>query len=416
MALNIFGDAPQSLTGLLGEQATEDLRKKALTTGLINAAIGYIAQPKTGGYGSALPYLGRALMAGQQGAQGVYEGAITDFDRQQKISEMQRKQQQREAQEQFLEQYSSSLPENQRAAVKAYPELGAKIAESSIVPGKRETIIAPNGQLIYKDTGEVVTQQSFAALDKGTSKQQDYNFYAQQETAAGKRPLSFNQWDLQTAAASAPKSTINVGGTGVAPKKIDEKFADQFVDWTVGGGFSDVQKSLTQLGSAVQALEKAPEGSITGKLVGVTPDSALKLVNPTAAATKEAVEEVVQRNLRLVLGAQFTEKEGERLISRAYNPSLSQKENARRVKLLQEQIFEAAQAKQDAVDYYNQNGTIYGWKGKVFNSTGDFLNEYNKRLTGKKTPIATPSVKVPSGVDQKVWNVMTPEEKALWQN
>ena len=97
MAFNIFGDAPQSLTGLLGEQATEDLRKKALTTGLINAAIGYIAQPKTGGYGSALPYIGRALMAGQQGAQGVYEGAITDWERQQKIAEMKRQQQQRES-------------------------------------------------------------------------------------------------------------------------------------------------------------------------------------------------------------------------------------------------------------------------------------------------------------------------------
>jgi hypothetical protein len=97
MALNIFGDAPQSLTGLLGEQATEDLRKKALTTGLINAAIGYIAQPKTMRYGSALPYIGRALMAGQQGAQGVYEGAITDWERQQKIAEMKRQQQQRES-------------------------------------------------------------------------------------------------------------------------------------------------------------------------------------------------------------------------------------------------------------------------------------------------------------------------------
>jgi hypothetical protein len=97
MALNIFGDAPQSLTGLLGEQATEDLRKKAMTTGLINAAIGYIAQPKTMGYGSALPYIGRALMAGQQGAQGVYEGAITDFERQQKIDEFKRKQEQRKA-------------------------------------------------------------------------------------------------------------------------------------------------------------------------------------------------------------------------------------------------------------------------------------------------------------------------------
>jgi len=233
MALNIFGDAPQSLTGLLGEQATEDLRKKALTTGLINAAIGYIAQPKTGGYGSALPYIGRALMAGQQGAQGVYEGAITDFERQQKIEEFKRKQQQQKAQEQFLEQYAGGLPENQQAAVRAYPELGAKIAESSIVPGKRETIIAPNGQLIYKDTGEVVTQQSFAAPDKGTSKQQDYNFYAQQEAAAGRAPKTFADWDMSIESARAPKSTSVVNmpfesnfqktlGTKVAESQLGE--------------------------------------------------------------------------------------------------------------------------------------------------------------------------------------------------
>jgi hypothetical protein len=41
-------------------------------------------------------------MAGQQGAQGVYEGAITDFERQQKIADAKRQQQQREAQEQLM--------------------------------------------------------------------------------------------------------------------------------------------------------------------------------------------------------------------------------------------------------------------------------------------------------------------------
>ena len=87
MAFNIFGDAPQSLTGLLGEQAAQDLQKKALTTGLINAAIGYIAQPKNQRFGSALPYIGRALLAGQEGAQGVYQAAIKDFQLQQQIAE-----------------------------------------------------------------------------------------------------------------------------------------------------------------------------------------------------------------------------------------------------------------------------------------------------------------------------------------
>jgi hypothetical protein len=143
MALNIFGDAPQSLTGLLGEQATEDLRRKAMTTGLINAAIGYIAQPKTGGFGSALPYIGRALMAGQQGAQGVYEGAITDFERQQKINEMKRQQQQRDAQAKAIEQYALKRPD-MAEAIRANPEIIKDITLQEIKPKEIE----------YKDVGD----------------------------------------------------------------------------------------------------------------------------------------------------------------------------------------------------------------------------------------------------------------------
>jgi hypothetical protein len=294
-----------------------------------------------------------------------------------------------------------------------FPEQAAPLISS--IKSARDLAAAPKEDFVTLSEGQIAISPISGKTLTGREKEREQ--WSEPFNLGGQVvQQSLTSGQIRQAVTQPAKTEINLGPKGVAPKKIDEKFADQFVDWTVGGGFSDVQKSLTQLDSAVQALEKAPEGSITGKFVGVTPESALKLVNPTAAATKEAVEEVVQRNLRLVLGAQFTEKEGERLISRAYNPSLSQKENARRVKLLQEQIFEAAQAKQDAVDYYNQNGTIFGWKGKVFNSTGDFLNEYNKRLTGKKTPLSAPAVKVPSGVDQKVWNVMTPEEKALWQN
>ena len=114
MALNIFGDAPQSLTGLLGEQATDDLRKKALTTGLINAAIGYIAQPKNQGFGSALPYIGRALMAGQEGAQGVYQGAIKDYQLQQQIEEAKRKKEQLKQRQELAQGLYTTIPAQTR--------------------------------------------------------------------------------------------------------------------------------------------------------------------------------------------------------------------------------------------------------------------------------------------------------------
>ena len=80
---------------------------------------------------------------------------------------------------------------------------------------------------------------------------------------------------------------------------------------------------------------------------------------------RQDIEEVVQRNLRLILGAQFTEKEGTRLIERAFNPNLSTAENKNRIDRLLTQIQIAAETKEDAAAYFNENGTLQGWKGKM---------------------------------------------------
>jgi len=144
-----------------------------------------------------------------------------------------------------------------------------------------------------------------------------------------------------------------------------------------------VQKSLSQLNVAKQSLKQTPEGKITGKLIGVQDDTGvLKYTNPDALNTKEQVQEIAQRNLRLILGPQFTAKEGEQLINRVYNPALPQKVNAQRLELLEGQMLSAAKTKQEAVDYYNTNGTLKGFKGKLYNSTTEFLNDYNDRLKG----------------------------------
>jgi hypothetical protein len=82
-------------------------------------------------------------MAGQQGAQGVYEGAITDFERQQKIAEMKRQQQQREAQAKAVEQYALKRPE-MAEAIRANPDIIKDITLQEIKPKEIE----------YKDVGD----------------------------------------------------------------------------------------------------------------------------------------------------------------------------------------------------------------------------------------------------------------------
>jgi hypothetical protein len=87
--LSFGATPPQYLGGLVGEQGIEDLRKKAGTTGVFNALVGYLATPKNQGLGLGT-ILGNTLMAGQQGAQGVYDQATQDYMMQQKLDEMNR--------------------------------------------------------------------------------------------------------------------------------------------------------------------------------------------------------------------------------------------------------------------------------------------------------------------------------------
>lgn len=154
-----------------------------------------------------------------------------------------------------------------------------------------------------------------------------------------------------------------------AQKAIDTKFAEEYTQFKTAGGYADIQKGVGQLNEALKALRQTD--SLSGPLVGGIPDAVLKFANPEAIAIRESVEEVVQRNLRLVLGAQFTEKEGERLIARAYNKNLSEAENAKRLSRLVTQIQQAAQAKMAAIQYYEQNGTLAGFTGKI-PEIGDF--------------------------------------------
>lgn len=144
-------------------------------------------------------------------------------------------------------------------------------------------------------------------------------------------------------------------------KKVDLEFGKEFTDFFVRGKIADAQKGIKQLEEVSAALGESD--SLTGPLVGSIPDFLKKRVAPKAAAIQQTVEEVVQRNLRVILGAQFTEKEGERLISRAYDPVLSEAENKKRVDRLLASMQTAVNAKIRAGKYFQANGTLKGYDG-----------------------------------------------------
>lgn len=133
---NIFGSAPDYLGGLLGQQGLEDLQKKALTTGLINTAIGYIAQPKNQRLGGALPYIGRALQAGQTAAQGVYDQGLKNWEMQQKLEQL-------NARKNVLSELQTSDPELYRIGT-AFPNAVDQLIAQKY---KAKTSESPIGKL-----------------------------------------------------------------------------------------------------------------------------------------------------------------------------------------------------------------------------------------------------------------------------
>ena len=147
-------------------------------------------------------------------------------------------------------------------------------------------------------------------------------------------------------------------------KEYNKAAIPDMIAWENLGG-SDSLMNLVKLKDALFELEK-PGSMVTGPIIAMAPDLVNAFINPGATDVRENIESVVQRNLKAVLGAQFTEKEGERLISRAFNPSLSPERNAKRLRLLIEQMEQSAQTQNARLAWIKDpanNGSFRGFTG-----------------------------------------------------
>jgi hypothetical protein len=159
------------------------------------------------------------------------------------------------------------------------------------------------------------------------------------------------------------------GGT---PGEIarDKEFGKEVADWQAGGGFTAVNRQLQQLESGVKSLESSDR--ISGPIVGSLPDAVNYYVNPEAISTRQDIEEAIQSSLRKVLGAQYTQQEGENLLRRTFDPRLDEKANAKRAGRVLHQLKTMAATKDDATKYFEaNNGTLRGWNGKLATGQDD---------------------------------------------
>jgi hypothetical protein len=156
----------------------------------------------------------------------------------------------------------------------------------------------------------------------------------------------------------------SLGKLTPAQKSLDTKFGREYADFFAGGGINNLEKNVSELARAIKIIEDNPDGATSGKLIGLADKTGqLTLASQLAADVKDIIGGVAQSNLRQVLGGQFAQKEGEALLQRQYDTGQTKANNLKRLRSLYEQASDTIRDKKAAAQYYEQFGTLKGFKG-----------------------------------------------------
>jgi hypothetical protein len=298
------------------------------------------------------------------------------------------------------------------------PKLTGAATSLEIGPNGKPMVGAPG---VMATTANQILQHQISAelaMEKGNAKlAETFMGLAQKLTQSvpqeyreyllAKADEGFRQYQLRSREASATKIDL---GKELTPyqKKLDEKAADDVLEWKQGGGTTMVG-NIRKLRGVVAQLERGEK--LSGPVTGITPDFILAFSESGRKAidARQKVEQVVQQDLRRILGAQFTEKEGKDFLSRVFDPKLTPRQLAARVRDLLTQMEQAAIQKQSMAEYLDENGTLRGYKGPQ-----PTLRAIEGALFGEKDAGAASAGKAPKGVPQDVWEAMPPEDRKLW--
>ena len=217
--------------------------------------------------------------------------------------------------------------------------------------GYKHGLFSPGELPDQYDPGAVKAVQ-MRALDFGQQLDQRWK---QKEFGLKERELGMKSREL-----GAPKETK------FQEKKM-EALGKKAADWSTQDR-ATFETNLQKTQQATQMLAKALEAGspLFGPARGKIPDAIRRFTNEDALIVRDSMHSAIQDTLRPTLGAQFTEKEGERIMNLAINPGLSDDENMRRATALQDAIQMKIEATDALYAHIEQYGTDKGFPYEQF--------------------------------------------------
>ena len=256
---------PAYLEGLLGQQATEDLRKRSIGSGLVNALVGYAAMPKNQNLGLGRILAG-AAQAGMSGAQGVYDTALQDYQTKAKIDEMQRQKAIADREMRRQTEMEALAPQLIKTVPAQYREVQGQsylaptpaaegatapnFALQSITPEPTREMVTPEQRTI-----DMAVMQRMAGLSKDP--------LATLKTSAELVPALRKAGMLQTGQQDNPFQTWIETSQSPQVKKLASQYASSFQSGTIDQETAD--KRIADLAKAEDAYISRTEGAAARK-------------------------------------------------------------------------------------------------------------------------------------------------------
>lgn len=233
---------------------------------------------------------------------------------------------------------------------------------------------------------------AFGTKPSGTAGMQDYQFYQSLKTPEEK--LAFLQSTGRGSQSPELQELLrkakSPGGVDLTPGQIslDKKFATTAESW-LSKDSAQVDANIMNLEEKIGIIERG-EADVSGRVIGITPEFLQPFVGQTEAkAFLGDVRDIVFQSLKEKLGAQFTEKEGDRLVAAAYDPSLPEELNAKRLRRLLSVVKTMKVSKDGMVEHWNTTGTLKDYEPPkaTFNNIYDAIvqEEFQNKTTEELT-------------------------------
>ena len=272
----------------------------------------------------------------------------------------------------------SNLNPAQKELAKAYPQLFAKHQFESQFGGKDGSTLITNANFL----NELRTQ-----LRLETDPAEKANLQQQIDDVMGLG--SVGKYDPKITYDKKVAETLATQGLSFGERPMnkgeistDEKFATIYTKYIDEGRGAKNITNLERLEDAQLILETAAKNGVAisgvtaGMLSGFPKLSAY--FNEQGLMAEERVASVIQQSLKEILGGSFSEREGEALIRRGYNPNLSPEENLERLLDLKAQSEQLIETEKESVYHWeNNNNSMRGYKGKTYTQES-FIRDLRK--------------------------------------